>query len=179
MSVVAAKYVADNEIEIASDSFCTQYGGVKRTDSKKLFKIEVKDEHFFIGSVGDFNGKFAFSDFIAVEHEHNHYNKLENRYKAVKLMGKYRKWLSENHYPMDKWNTSFLVVCRSGLYRYMHDGELHRFHDYVAIGAGGQVATALMSEGYSPRSAVHVCCNVVANVDRPVKSEKFTSDYLL
>lgn len=172
MSVVAAKYINQNTVEIASDSFCTTHSGAKRTDSKKLFKFNYhdskaqKNREFLLGSSGEFADKWSFVDFISEVKN----LRLENRQQLFDLMRRFRNWKRE-HILEHTGKTVFLIVCRGGIYFYSQDGELTEYTDHVAIGAGANQAVALMHYGATPTQAVETCCDVNKNVAPPVITE--------
>lgn len=178
MSVVAAKYVKSNTIMISSDSYCTLTNqSIKRNDSEKLFLFKFKctrnktssTQDFLWGSVGDFTDKWAFYEFLM---QREYVPLLSSRKDLFKLMREFRSWRKENLIEAEN-TTAFLLVCEGGIFVYFPDGELSEYSDFTALGAGGDVAYALMYAGKTPKEAIEICCETVPHVGKPVDTFEF------
>lgn len=176
MSVVAAKYIDKDIIQVASDSYCTTSdSNIKRLDSQKLFKrfysVNGANRAFIWGFAGDFTEKWAFKDFLDQKGMIAHSEcKLHFRAGLFKLMSDFRAWKKRHNISYSKSN-SILIVCELGLFYYHPDGELTEYKDQLAIGAGATAAHAAMLCGADPMSAVEIAIKMTHGCGGEVKSE--------
>jgi len=164
MSVVAAK-IEDGIINIASDSYCTiGDGNICRYDSKKIFRFN--NTPIVVGSVGAFRDKNEFPEFLSGK------NPIRHRSDLFELMRDFREWKVENHFN-DQGNSSFLIATKIGMFVYSGgNSELSEYDDYVAIGAGYQIATTAMYLGQDPVDAVMASCELSHYCGGTVQSDK-------
>lgn len=153
MSIVAAKYLNNRVIQIASDSYSSFKGNTKRLDSNKI--ATYGDEAIF-GFAGGFTFKQTFVDYISMEKEID----LSTRLKLVKFMSDFRYFMTD-HLIDPKYSSTMIIICKAGLFTYGDDGELTKYNDYTAIGIGRPAALGIMEYGGTPEDAVNICKKVI------------------
>ncbi len=176
MSVVAAKYIDKNIMQVAADTYCTTSdSNIKRLDSQKLFKryysINGANRKFIWGFAGNFTEKWVFKDFLdqkgmIADSE----CKLHFRAGLFKLMSDFRSWKKKHNISYSNKN-SILIVCELGLFYYHPDGELTEYKDQLAIGAGAIAAHAAMLYGAHPTEAVNIAMQMTHGCGGEIKSE--------
>lgn len=159
MSVVAAKVYDDGKISVAADSIIVS-GWSKRTNN--FGKLE-KVNGMIIGSVGT-----AYESSLMWQYMRTHKPDEGTERAVLEFIVEFVRWKREltgdatvgNDYLLAYKHKLFEI---SGLF-------VHEIHDYAAIGAGRDFATAALFLGHSPEESVKAACKLSCMVSEPIVS---------
>lgn len=156
MSVVAGKKQGKT-LQMAADTLCTlpEAANIQRLDSKKLFVSDLQRSKILWGSVGEFVGKQSFLKFLDI---YSREVSFETNEHVDNSLRRFQQFLKETDRTCD--GTMFMLGCRAGLFTYQSDGELNRYKDFTAMGAGGKVAYTALHLGHEPQEAVQAAIDL-------------------
>ena len=157
MSVVAARVYKDGKIRVAADSIIV-YGWTKRTDN--FWKLE-RLNGMIVGSVGNSDEASLMWQYMRT-----HKPDAGTEKDVLSFIVEFARWKKElsgdayvrNDYLLAYKHKLFEV---SGLF-------VHEIHDYIAIGAGRDFATAALFLGHTPEESVKTACALSCLVAEPI-----------
>lgn len=156
MSVVAAR-VYEGKVVMAADSIIIKGSSKRNTNFSKI--AEIND--MIVGGCGS-----AEEMSLMWHYMQTHKPSSPSEKDVLAFIVEFSKWKNDLIGKCDIEN-SYLLIYQGHLF----ESEcmfVHEVHDYVAIGAGEDFASAALYLGHTPKGAVEVACALSCYVCEPI-----------